>query len=594
MLDGLSLALGKLREILGPQRTSQVFFLALLMLLAALAELTAVFSFVPFAALVAQPELLEEFTQLKAWGQSLGVHTEVRWLLLLGSVVVFLFLLSSVLRAVTHWACSQFAWKENERLSELLLKRYANRPFSWFLQRNSSDLTRDVVTEVGHLVEHLLMKLLIIFCRSLSALFIALGIFMANPGVALVSVVALGVTYGAIYKSLRSKLTKLGENRLRLTQNAQRVVSETFSSIKEAKSNSDQAGFIADHKVCLSELRKLMVFRDVTSEIPILLAEALAVLTILTVAIYFVATEGSSQTAISLSVLYLAATLRLTPLLQTVYANLVSVRFFLPVLDRLHWELSSAETARVEPCPISFEKNVSLSQVGFTYPGNERPSLRDVDLLIEKNSSIALVGPTGGGKTTLADLLAGLLMADQGTLSIDRSVAGPGELASWRERVGYVPQEIFLSDDTVCKNIALGVREQDVDQQKVESAAKIAKIHDFIVEHLENGYQTVLGERGISLSGGQRQRIGIARALYEDPDVLILDEATSALDNATEKAVMETVDRLSKQKTLVLIAHRLSTVRECDVIHVVRDGAIEASGSYEQLSQESETFRELL
>jgi ABC-type multidrug transport system fused ATPase/permease subunit len=264
-------------------------------------------------------------------------------------------------------------------------------------------------------------------------------------------------------------------------------------------------------------------------------------------------------------------------------------------------ELSGAEQVVPEDIqnfdaipPLPFQKEIRLEQVNFYYPDVKEPVLRDISLTIPWRTSVAFVGPTGSGKTTTVDLILGLLDPTSGEILIDGIPLTNGNKTNWQENLGYVPQQIFLSDDSITHNIAFGIPEQKIDHQAVKFAAQTAGIHDFIINELPNGYQTIVGERGIRLSGGQRQRIGIARALYHDPEVLVLDEATSSLDVITEEMVYQAIENLLKTKTLIIIAHRLSTVRNCDKIYLIDRGSIIAQGKFDVLANENSQFQEMV
>jgi ABC-type multidrug transport system fused ATPase/permease subunit len=237
---------------------------------------------------------------------------------------------------------------------------------------------------------------------------------------------------------------------------------------------------------------------------------------------------------------------------------------------------------------------LEFQDVYYSYPTGTAPALNGVSLTIPAWSMVGFVGRTGAGKTTAVDLLLGLLEPSAGQLLVDNTPITGANRRAWQRSVGYVPQHIFIADDTVAANIAFGVEREEIDMGAVEVAARIANLHEFVVYELEHGYDTVLGERGIRLSGGQRQRVGIARALYRDPDVIIMDEATSALDNITERAVMDAVTNLHNRKTTILVAHRLTTVQRCDKIFVFDGGAVVASGPYGQLVEENEQFRAMV
>jgi ABC-type multidrug transport system fused ATPase/permease subunit len=287
------------------------------------------------------------------------------------------------------------------------------------------------------------------------------------------------------------------------------------------------------------------------------------------------------------------------PAVQAVYQNVSQLRFSEAALEALCSDFASLqieapadlenERARTHRLPL--ERALELRDVSYHYPKATRPALHHVSLTIPVFSTVAIVGSTGSGKTTLVDLVLGLLRPSEGLILADGVEITDQRVRLWQRSVGYVPQHIFLADETIAGNIAFGLAPRHIDLAAVERAATIANLHEFVVSELPDGYQTKVGERGVRLSGGQRQRIGIARALYHDPDVLVLDEATSALDNLTEQAVMEAVHRLSNRKTIIIIAHRLTTVRRCDCIHLLEQGQLVASGTFQDLMARSDRFR---
>jgi ABC-type multidrug transport system fused ATPase/permease subunit len=280
-----------------------------------------------------------------------------------------------------------------------------------------------------------------------------------------------------------------------------------------------------------------------------------------------------------------------------IYHSLTQLRSSAPVLDAIHRDITetagSPRPARAGSDVLHLHDLLELVAVDYTYPQADRPVLQGLSLTIPARTTVGIVGGTGAGKTTAVDVMLGLLTPDAGELRVDGVPITSETLRAWQNTIGYVPQQIFLVDDSVAANIAFGIPEGQVDHAAVERAARVANLHDFVMGELAQGYQTFVGERGVRLSGGQRQRIGIARALYHDPDVLILDEATSALDNLTERAVMEAVHNLSHEKTIIMIAHRLSTVKDCETIFLMERGRLVAQGRYDALVAENETFRRM-
>ena len=324
--------------------------------------------------------------------------------------------------------------------------------------------------------------------------------------------------------------------------------------------------------------------------------EILAFGGILAVVLYLMRNSGGLQGALPVVALYALAGYRLMPALQSLYVNFTALRFIGPTLDHLHKDLvmlPPPPARRDAAVPMRLDREIVLENIIYQYPRAARPSLSDLNICIPAHSTVGLVGATGSGKTTTVDIILGLLQQQSGRLLVDGVGISSQNRRNWQSSIGYVPQAIFLADDSVAANIAFGVAEHHIDYTAVERAARIANLHDFVVEGLPDGYRTSVGERGVRLSGGQRQRIGIARALYHRPSLLILDEATSALDNLTEQVVMEAVRNLGREITIILIAHRLTTVRECDRIFLLDKGSVAAVGNYRELVDSNEAFRNM-
>ena len=283
--------------------------------------------------------------------------------------------------------------------------------------------------------------------------------------------------------------------------------------------------------------------------------------------------------------LYAFAGYRLMPALQHIYNSVIQINFTAPALDSVYKDLKSLQSYKTVNSQetLKLTTDINLKNISYDYPNTTSTALKNINLRIEANSTVGLVGATGSGKTTAVDIILGLLEAQKGVLEVDGKVINKNNRRAWQRSIGYVPQQIFLSDNTVEANIAFGVNPKDVDLNAIEHASRIANLHEFVTNDLSLQYQTLIGENGIRLSGGQRQRIGIARALYHKPQILILDEATSALDNLTEQAVMEAVHKLRKNITIIIIAHRLSTVKNCDNILLLEKGELKDQGTFEKL-----------
>jgi ABC-type multidrug transport system fused ATPase/permease subunit len=332
---------------------------------------------------------------------------------------------------------------------------------------------------------------------------------------------------------------------------------------------------------------------QVISQLPRYALEAIAFGGMLLVVLYLMSKSGSFVNAMPIIALYAYAGYRLMPALQQIYGAMTQLRFAAPALDALHADLMSLQPMHPNPSQeaMAIQQAITLSNVQYRYPNSQQLALKNLSFTISARSIVGFVGATGSGKTTAVDVILGLLEPQEGELKIDGQPITADNRRQWQRAIGYVPQQIYLADDSVAANIALGIPAKDIDQHAVERATKIANLHQFVVNDLPQGYATTVGERGVRLSGGQRQRIGIARALYHNPQVLIFDEATSALDNLTEQAVMEAVHNLGDEITIILIAHRLSTVKACDMIFLLEKGELKAQGTFEELIQANERFR---
>jgi len=293
--------------------------------------------------------------------------------------------------------------------------------------------------------------------------------------------------------------------------------------------------------------------------------------------------------------LYAFAGYRLLPAFQQIYGSITQLKFVSPSLDAIHNDIKNLapKISQKDKKNIPLNNAIELKNLHYQYPNTSRTTVKDININIPISSSVGIVGTTGSGKTTIIDIILGLLQPQKGSLEVDNIIIDKNNCDAWQRSIGYVPQEIFITDDTLEANIAFGVDKNEINQDNIIQAAKIANIHDFVMKDLPQKYQTTVGERGVRLSGGERQRIGIARALYRDPKILILDEATSALDNLTEKLVMENIRNLGDKKTIIMIAHRLSTVRDCDIIFYLENGEIKDRGTYKQLIDTSEGFKKI-
>ena len=395
-------------------------------------------------------------------------------------------------------------------------------------------------------------------------------------------------------------MSRIGHERYFDNQSRFAIISEAFRAIKEVKFSGLEELYLNRFNAPSRRHALNTAYASIVVQIPRFGLEIVVFGGMLGLMLYFLSIGGGVVAALPIISLYALAGYKLMPTLQQIYGSFSNLKFAKESvesiclhLNELNVNIDELESGNRLNCLQQFSK-ISLKDLSFRYPGAKSYAIKDFSMDIEVNTIIGLVGSTGCGKTTLIDLILGLLEPSSGVISIDKLQIDNKNIKTLQRIIGYVPQQIYLSDDTISANIAFGEVREAIDQRAVESAAKVSKLHEFIVSDLPRGYQTIVGEGGIRLSGGQRQRIGIARALYRSPKILIFDEATSALDNLTEKIVMEAIKKLSQRVTVIMVAHRLETVRQCDAIYLLQDGQLAACGSYEALLEKSSLFRKMV
>ena len=588
----------RLWELLDRRERRRVGALLALVVVMGLVDLAGVASILPFLAVLSNPAIVETQPLLAAVYGGLG-FTETRpFLVLLAAATFAVVVGSQAVKALTTYALTRFSTMRKYSLGARLLEGYLRQPYPWFLNRHSADLGKTVLSEVDQVVTTAVMPGLQLLAHGAVVLALVSLLVALDPVIALVGAVTIGGAYALVSGFARRYLARIGRDRLAANRERYAVAQEAMGGIKDVKLLGLEGTYLQRFRAPAFRFSRHQADAAIIAQVPRYLLEAIAFgAMLLLVLVLLVRGDGTIGAVLPLLGVYAFTGVRLFPALQQLYGAVTKLRFAGPALEALHADLVATRTSAVPAAPaqpaLVPQERLALENVSYTYPGAERPALAGLDLAIDVNTTVGLVGATGAGKTTAVDVLLGLLEPDAGRLVVDGEPIGAHNRRAWQRAVGYVPQHIFLTDDTVAANIALGVPAGEVDPTAVERAARIAEVHRFVTEELPRGYDTAVGERGVRLSGGQRQRIGIARALYHDPAVLILDEATSALDNRTERAVMDAVHNLAHAKTIVMIAHRLSTVRACDRIFMLEHGRCAAEGTYDLLLEESFSFRSL-
>lgn len=578
----------KLVRLLTPKDRKIAILLMAMVLIMAILETLGLISILPFMAVLANPEIVETNTYLKKifeLSKNLGVENQRHFLFILGVFVFLMLVISLSFKALTVYVQVLFNALCRYNLERRMIEGYLNQPYSWFLSRNSSDLGRNILDEVGTVISTGVGPMMDLISRIVVSATIITLLIIVDPMLTLVVSLTLGLVYALIYFLSNNFIKNLGQSRLNANKKKFKAISEAFGAIKEIKIGGIENIYINRYSKPARKVTKNQASFSVLTLLPRYALEIVAFGGIILLVLYLMAKTNNFVNAVPIIALYVYAGYRLMPLLQGIYNSAAQLQFVGPALDSLHSELSKFEKSNVDTSKnnINLMRNISLKNISFQYPNSSKIILNDINLNISAQTSIGIVGVTGSGKTTIVDIILGLLEAQKGNLKIDDQVIDKDNIRAWQRSIGYVPQHIYLADDTIAANIAFGENPKLINHEAVERAAKIACIHEFITNELPLKYMTEVGERGIRLSGGQLQRIGIARALYRAPQILILDEPTSALDNLTEQAIMESLNKMRSDLTIIMITHRIDTVKKLDNIIFIEKGKIKGQGTYNEL-----------
>ena len=590
----------KLLNLLTLSEKNRAFLLIILILVMGFFDVLGVASILPFIAVISNPELVETntvLTYLYQLSNFLGVESTEQFLIALGAGSFLLLVTSLSFKTLTIYFQNRFIFMCEYNIGKRLITNYLTQPYTWFLNKHSADLGKSILSEVNQVVAQSIIPMIFIVSQSVVSLGMLTLLIIADPILALNIALVFGLSYGGIFFFIKNFLSRLGSERLQANKERFLSVLEAFNATKEIKVGGLESVYIKRFSKAAKVFAHNQVIASVGAQFPRYFIEGIAFGGLIILILFL--REGSDNFAniIPILTLYAFAGYRLIPSLQQLYSCFSQLRFSRKALDALNNDMVNLNSSNYKENDTSvlmpFNKSIVLKNVYFNYPNYKKTTLQNINLTIPAFKKVGIVGATGSGKTTIVDVILGLLDPSQGTLSVDEQPILHANKRSWQKGIGYVPQQIYLADTSVAANIALGEDAENIDYKLVEQATKIANFHDFVINELPQSYNTIIGERGVKLSGGQRQRIGIARALYHNPQVLILDEATSALDNLTEKAVMEAINNLGNKITIILIAHRLSTVKSCDTIFLMDKGKLKAQGTYEDLIHIDENFKNM-
>ena len=596
-----SINLRKALALLDAQERRNALKVLGVMVVGAFASAAMVGSVFPFLSVLADPRLIAENAVL-SWAYRMGGFTsDYGFLVALGLGAIGVILAANLVLILQTWAVARYTQMRVHSISRRLLAHYLVQPYEQFLGRHSGDMSTNILSEAQQVVGQFLRPLAELISATLTVTAVVVTLLMVDPIVASIAIGSFAAIYGAVTVTTRRYVRRMGQRRAQANAGRFRMAGEALGGIKDVKLLGREAAYLDRFSGPSAEMAQAQIGVGVLAQAPRYAIQLVAFGGIIVLCLVLLDPEGLQEREALGGILPLVGLLafagqRLMPELQKLYQSITQMTAGTAALDRVHADLTGGRHARLDrsiPAPLGLRHALELEDVTYTYPNAERPGLRDIGLTIHAGERIGVVGASGAGKTTLADVVLGLLAPQAGTIRADGAEITPETLRAWQQTVGYVPQDIFLTDASLSENIALGLRPEEIDEAKVERAARIAQLHDFAMAELPDDYATLIGERGVRLSGGQRQRIGIARALYHDADLIVFDEATSALDNLTEREVMTSIDALPGDKTILMIAHRLSTVKVCDRIVVMDRGQVAGVGPWDELVSRNAAFRAL-
>ena len=587
----------KLRYLLERKEKKRFIWLLVIVVAIGLFDVIGMASILPFMALVAKPDAVSSHPVLENIFDTLGLNTNREMLIATGCTMLALLTISNLLAIYSIWTQNKITQETTYQLSSRLLSHYYKKPYSFYLKHNISSLHSRLLEEVLNVTGGFLYPLIELISGVVVAIFIFALLIYLQPIVALLSALVLGGAYGFVFWFFKGPLKKMGQVSIQLGKERFTSLREGLAGIKSIKLHQAETFFHERFRVASEEFALLKPRYQMIALSPKYVIELIGIGGILLFTISLISWNDDVSQTLPLLSLYAFAGYRLIPALQKIFVAASRMKHTSASVDLLYNDLT-VEEEQVETLDEEIAlltSKICLKQVNFSYQNSKDQIsvLENINLCVHAGETVALVGRTGSGKTTIVDLMCGLIHTSKGSITVDGQVITKNNVISWRQQVGYVPQEVFLFDGTIKANVALGISDDEIDVNRLREACQMASIATFIEKELPRQYDTIIGDRGIRLSGGQRQRLGLARVLYKGASILVLDEATSALDNITEKKVIEAINEIGENLTTILIAHRLSTVRHADRIYLLEKGRVLASGTYDELMESSAEFREM-
>ena len=571
--------LTKLNVLLDRKQKWQMAGLIFLMFIGAILEAFSIVAIIPVVTLILTPEALADNKIVMTLYHISPFRTEKAFGVAILLMLVVAFIIKNIYIYWEYKILYKFIFTNQFNTSERMMKNFIRRDYEFFLSADTAVIQRSITSDVNNMYA-LIQALLTLVSEAIVFLGIALALILKDPLMAAIITVLLVITLFVIKIFIKPVMKKAGEENQEYYSGLFKHISETVMGIKEIKVSGREKQFVEDYKECGKGYVGAVQKYTVINNIPRLIIEVVCMAGVVLYFLYLYLYGGDAAKSIGTLSMFALGLTRLMPCANRINNQLNNIAYFEPffmgVTDNLQDEIQSGKTdiSSLEPPTekLPATKEITMTDITFHYANTRGVNiLEHANLTIPIGTSVGIVGTTGAGKSTIVDILLGLLKAQEGEICVDGvNIFENGNYRKWLKNVGYIPQSIFMLDDTIRRNVAFGIREEEIDDDRVWEALKEAQLDEF-VKTLPDGINTGIGERGLQISGGQRQRIGIARALYDDPEVLVMDEATSALDNETEKAIVDSINRLQGSKTMIIIAHRLQTIEKCDAVYRVEN-----------------------
>ena len=571
--------LKKINYVLDRGQKIRLLILLVTIIIGALFETLGVSAILPLITVVTNPDILNGENNYSKLAGFLGIANIRTLVLIMALVLIIVYIAKNVYLLFMYNLQYRYTYNNQRRVSYRLMECYLSQDYLFHVSHNIADLQRNVGGDVNGFFA-VVLNVIQLFTEGVTCVALVIFLLLQDVATTIAVILLLSLFMMVVLLIFRKRVTKLGQENRQVGALLYKWVSQSFGGIKEVKVTNREKYFLDNYDIAYRKQVRLQRKQLMYGIAPRPIMETICICGLLGFISVRIFLGSDLENFIPVMSVFAVAAIRMLPSFNRISNNVSAIMFNKPSLEAVYEDLKGIEELRQkvlldnkDSTVIELKNRIRLKDIEFFYPANpEKIVISSISLDIPKNKSVAFIGPSGSGKTTLADIILGVLEPQKGSIHAD-DINVYEHLHSWHKIVGYIPQTIYLMDDTIRSNVAFGEDPKDIDDAKLWKALREAQLEEYVREQ-KDGLDTIVGDRGIKLSGGQRQRIGIARALYREPDILILDEATSALDNDTETAVMEAIDALSGTKTMIIIAHRLTTIRNCDIIYEVKDGRV--------------------